>query len=200
MLLEGQGAASLRQHRTRVALRVWMGCLSPQFRQRLHLHPEGPKGPMAPRPLRGWAGRGGTLASSSKAGPAAFCLGTPFRWRGPLGSPAPRSLVTSGRGRPRQGGTQPEDRQAALSLPAPREVMGWGRPKERGSEKEMEAGRRQAGDDHSRSSGHLSPSKNRYPDHSLAPNCSLIGPREGVEELAVALQAAAERGGFKSTI
>lgn len=98
LLLEGKGRASLRQHRTRVALRVWTGCLSSQFRQRLHLHPEGPKGPLAPRPLRGWAGRGGTLASSSKAGPAAFCLGTPFRWRGPLGSPtrqAPGSLRPS---------------------------------------------------------------------------------------------------------
>lgn len=41
------------------------------------------------------------------------------------------------------------------------------------------------------------PSKN-HKQTSLAPNCSLIGPREGVEELAVALQAAAERGGFKS--
>lgn len=41
------------------------------------------------------------------------------------------------------------------------------------------------------------PSKN-HKQTSLAPNCSLIGPMEGVEELAVALQAAAERGGFKS--
>lgn len=46
--------------------------------------------------------------------------------------------------------------------------------------------------------GDTSPFQESHPDHSLAPNCSLIGPRAGVEELAVALQAAAERGGFKS--
>lgn len=33
--------------------------------------------------------------------------------------------------------------------------------------------------------------------HSSAPNCFLIAPRAGVEELAAALQAAVGRGGFQ---
>lgn len=131
LLLEGQGRASFRQHRTRVALRVWMGCLSPQFRacistQRVQKVPwhlglfvGGPEEaePWRPvvrqvQPPSVW-GRPSAGVALEAAPPAR-----------PRDRPAPRSLVTSGRGRPRQGGTQPEDRQAALSLPAPREVMG----------------------------------------------------------------------------
>lgn len=48
--------------------------------------------------------------------------------------------------------------------------------------------------------GDTSPFQESHPDHSLAPNCSLIGPGAGVEEQAAALQAAAIRGGFKPII
>lgn len=45
-----------------------------------------------------------------------------------------------------------------------------------------------------------SPSQKSHPDHRFAPNCSLIVPRAGVEDLALALQAVAGggEGGFKS--
>lgn len=48
--------------------------------------------------------------------------------------------------------------------------------------------------------GDTSPSQESYPDHSFTPNCSLIVPRAGVEELAIALQAVAGREKFKSII
>lgn len=40
-----------------------------------------------------------------------------------------------------------------------------------------------------------SPSQKSHPDHRFAPNCSLIVPRAGVEDLALALQAVAGGGG-----
>lgn len=47
-----------------------------------------------------------------------------------------------------------------------------------------------------------SPSQKSHPDHRFAPNCSLIVPRAGVEDLALALQAVAGggRGGLNQLL
>lgn len=79
-----------------------------------------------------WAGRGGTLVSSSKAGPAATSqpwAALPLAWPSPgwpyqiraRSSPALSSLGDRGRSQPlSQEEPRPEDRQSAPPLPAPR--------------------------------------------------------------------------------
>lgn len=119
------------------------GCPSPQSRQRLSLHTQGPKGRI---PGHGrWAGRGGTQAASRKAGPAtspALPLAWPSQGRlhqlGARSSPAPSSLGD-------QGGATLWAQRGQIGCPAPLStevILAWGTKKsKRGGERGKEAGR-----------------------------------------------------------
>lgn len=174
------------------------GCVSTQRVQKVIFQAGAPGG---------WAGRGRSLEPSRKAGLAAsrppspaarpsvgVALSRQPHGLGPGAAPPIAPWVTGGRAALWAG------RNDSRPLPAPGgDGVGVRGAQTRRGEREMEAGWRSAAEDPSRSRD-TSPFQESHPDHSLAPNCSLIGPRAGVEELAVALQAAAERGGFKSII
>lgn len=102
--------------------------------------------------LGGWAGRGGTLVSSSKAGPATSqpWAALPLAWPSPgwphrIGarrSPALSLLCDPGVGPASEpGGTTARGQTGCCSSPCPQEVMGVGWGTKKGEREEREAGR-----------------------------------------------------------